>query len=110
MKRILLSLMMLFALLLPHSPALAEDVLCLTPSDYASADVEDAQYRAAHLTMTTSYVCFTGDLAEEGNVSLTITREETQETVAVYGRKMLLTLLIEVYAPRALGTAGIQNR
>ena len=32
----------------------------LAPSDYASADVEDAQYRAAHLTMTTSYVCFTG--------------------------------------------------
>ncbi len=81
MKRILLSIMMLLALLLPHSPALAEDVLCLTPSDYASADVEDAQYRAAHLTMTTSYVCFTGDLAEEGNVSLTITREDTQETV-----------------------------
>ena len=53
----------------------------LAPSDYASADVEDAQYRAAHLTMTTSYVCFTGDLAEEGNVSLTIAREDTQETV-----------------------------
>ena len=33
--------------------------------------------------------------------------EATQETVSVYGRKMLLTLLIEVYAPRtqALMTA-----
>ena len=32
--------------------------------------------------------------------------ETTQETVAVYGRKMLLTLLIEVYVPRTLGAAG----
>ena len=32
--------------------------------------------------------------------------EATQETVSVYGRKMLLTLLIEVYAPRTLGAAG----
>ena len=35
--------------------------------------------------------------------------EATQETVSVYGRKMLLTLLIEVYAPRALGTAGCEK-
>ena len=32
--------------------------------------------------------------------------EMTQEMVAVYGRKMLLTLLIEVYAPRTMGAAG----
>ena len=33
----------------------------------------------------------------------------TQETVSVYGRKMLLTLLIEVYAPRTLGAAGCEK-
>lgn len=36
--------------------------------------------------------------------------EATQETVSVYGRKMLLTLLIEVYAPRTLGAAGCEKR
>ena len=35
--------------------------------------------------------------------------EATQETVSVYGRKMLLTLLIEVYAPRTLGAAGCEK-
>lgn len=35
--------------------------------------------------------------------------EATQETVSVYGRKMLLTLLIEVYAPRTLGAAGCEE-
>ena len=35
--------------------------------------------------------------------------EMTQEMVAVYGRKMLLTLLIEVYAPRTLGAAGCEK-
>ena len=35
--------------------------------------------------------------------------EATQETVSVYGRKMLLTLLIEVYAPRTLGAAGCEQ-
>ena len=35
--------------------------------------------------------------------------EATQETVSVYGRKMLLTLLIEVYAPRELGAAGCET-
>ena len=35
--------------------------------------------------------------------------EATQETVSVYGRKMLLTLLIEVYAPRMLGAAGCEE-
>ena len=33
----------------------------------------------------------------------------TKETVSVYGRKMLLTLLIEVYAPRTLGAAGCEK-
>ena len=35
--------------------------------------------------------------------------ETTQETVAVYGRRMLLTLLLEVYAPRTLGAAGCED-
>ena len=35
--------------------------------------------------------------------------EMTQEMVAVYGRKMLLTLLIEVYAPRTMGAAGCEE-
>lgn len=35
--------------------------------------------------------------------------EATQETVSAYGRKMLLTLLIEVYAPRTLGAAGCEK-
>ena len=35
--------------------------------------------------------------------------EATQETVSVYGRKMLLTLLIEVYAPRTMGAAGCEK-
>lgn len=35
--------------------------------------------------------------------------EATQETVSVYGRKMLLTLLIEVHAPRTLGAAGCEK-
>lgn len=35
--------------------------------------------------------------------------EATQETVSVYGRKMLLTLLIEVYAPRTMGAAGCEE-
>ena len=35
--------------------------------------------------------------------------EATQETVSVYGRKMLLTLLVEVYAPRTLGAAGCEK-
>ena len=35
--------------------------------------------------------------------------EATQETVSVYGRKMLLTLLIEVYAPRTLGAVGCEK-
>ena len=35
--------------------------------------------------------------------------EMTQEMVAVYGRKMLLTLLIEVYAPRTLGAVGCEE-
>ena len=34
--------------------------------------------------------------------------EATQETVSVYGRKMLLTLLIEVYVPRTVG-AGCEE-
>lgn len=33
----------------------------------------------------------------------------TQQTVSVYGRKMLLTLLLEVYAPRTLGAAGCET-
>lgn len=33
----------------------------------------------------------------------------TKETVSVYGRKMLLTLLIEVYAPRTLGAADCEK-
>ena len=37
--------------------------------------------------------------------------EATQETVSVYGRKMLLTLLIEVYVPRTVGAAeGLKLR
>ena len=35
--------------------------------------------------------------------------EATQETVSVYGRKMLLTLLIEVYVPRTVGAAGCEE-
>lgn len=35
--------------------------------------------------------------------------EMTQEMVAVYGRKMLLTLLTEVYAPRTMGAAGCEE-
>lgn len=35
--------------------------------------------------------------------------EMTQEMVAVYGRKMLLTLLIEVYVPRTVGAAGCEE-
>ena len=35
--------------------------------------------------------------------------EATQETVSVYGRKLLLTLLIEVYAPRTLGAVGCEK-
>ena len=35
--------------------------------------------------------------------------EMTQEMVAVYGRKMLLTLLIEVYVPRTMGAAGCED-
>lgn len=35
--------------------------------------------------------------------------EATQKTVSVYGRKLLLTLLIEVYAPRTLGAAGCEK-
>ena len=35
--------------------------------------------------------------------------EMTQEMVAVYGRKMLLTLLTEVYAPRTMGVAGCEE-
>lgn len=35
--------------------------------------------------------------------------EATRETVSVYGRKMLLTLLIEVYAPRTMGAAGCEE-
>lgn len=35
--------------------------------------------------------------------------EATQETVSVYGRKLLLTLLVEVYAPRTLGAAGCEK-
>lgn len=35
--------------------------------------------------------------------------EMTQEMVAVYGRKMLLTLLLEVYAPRTMGAAGCEE-
>jgi hypothetical protein len=35
--------------------------------------------------------------------------EMTQEMVAVYGRKMLLTLLIEAYAPRTMGAAGCEE-
>lgn len=35
--------------------------------------------------------------------------EMTQEMVVVYGRKMLLTLLTEVYAPRTMGAAGCEE-
>ncbi len=49
MKRILLSIMMVLALLVPLSRP-AEDVLRLDQSDYATARVEDDDYRAAHLT------------------------------------------------------------
>ncbi len=34
------------------------------------------------------------------------TEEETQTTREVYGRKLLLTLSLDVYAPRALGAEG----
>ena len=34
------------------------------------------------------------------------TDEKTQQPVSVYGRRMRLTLLLEVYAPRELGAAG----
>ena len=36
--------------------------------------------------------------------------EATQETVSVYGRKMLLTLLIEVYAPRSWARRTAKKR
>ena len=35
--------------------------------------------------------------------------EAPQETVSVYGRKLLLTLLIEVYVPRTVGAAGCEE-
>ena len=35
--------------------------------------------------------------------------EATQEMVSVYGRKLLLTLLVEVYAPRTLGAVGCEK-
>ena len=37
------------------------------------------------------------------------TDEKTQQPVSVYGRRMRLTLLLEVYAPRELGAAGCET-
>ena len=37
------------------------------------------------------------------------TDEKTQQLVSVYGRRMRLTLLLEVYAPRELGAAGCET-
>lgn len=81
MKRIFLSIMMVLSLLAPLCPARAEDVFRLDEADFATSRVLDDDYRAAHLTTAASYVSFSCDLAEKTDVSLSIAREDTGETV-----------------------------
>ncbi len=83
MKRFWTALLAVMLLLTPMRlpGAHAEDVFRLTDADFIAPNVEDAAYRAEHLTSAASYVNLSFAMPEEAAVSLLITREDTGETV-----------------------------